>query len=121
MIHFNLKKTAFILSTALLSTAVQASGYHFGTQSVNAQGTANAAAAEAADASTIFYNPAGLSKIDSSQISVNANIVFPSIHYEAESAKHFRTGADVSGSTSAKLPKPLLLRTFMARTKPATM
>lgn len=55
MIHFNLKKTAFILSAALLSTAVQASGYHFGTQSVNAQGTANAAAAEAADASTIFY------------------------------------------------------------------
>ena len=54
MIHFNLKKTAFILSAALLSTAVQASGYHFGTQSVNAQGTANAAAAEAADASTIF-------------------------------------------------------------------
>ena len=103
MIHFNLKKTAFILSTALLSTAVQASGYHFGTQSVNAQGTANAAAAEAADASTIFYNPAGLSKIDSSQISVNANIVFPSIHYEAESAKHFRTGADVSGSTSGKI------------------
>ena len=103
MIHFNLKKTAFILSAALLSTAVQASGYHFGTQSVNAQGTANAAAAEAADASTIFYNPAGLSKIDSSQISVNANIVFPSIHYEAESAKHFRTGADVSGSTSGKI------------------
>lgn len=103
MIHFNLKKTAVILSTALLSTAVQASGYHFGTQSVNAQGTANAAAAEAADASTIFYNPAGLTKLDSSQISVNANIVFPSIHYEAESAKHFRTGADVSGSTSGKI------------------
>ena len=47
--------------------------------------------------------PAGLSKLDSSQISVNANIVFPSIHYEAESAKHFRTGADVSGSTSGKI------------------
>lgn len=104
MIHFNLKKTAFILSTALLSTAVQASGYHFGTQSVNAQGTANAAAAEAADASTIFYNPAGLSKLDSSQISVNANIVFPSIHYEAESATDF-TGIPVQGSKSGKITK----------------
>ena len=104
MIHFNLKKTAFILSAALLSTAVQASGYHFGTQSVNAQGTANAAAAEAADASTIFYNPAGLSKIDSSQISVNANIVFPSIHYEAESAIDF-TGIPVQGSKSGKITK----------------
>ena len=102
MIHFNLKKTAFILSTALLSTAVQASGYHFGTQSVNAQGTANAAAAEAADASTIFYNPAGLTKLDSSQISVNANIVFPSIHYEADSATDF-TGIPVQGSKSGKI------------------
>lgn len=104
MIHFNLKKTAFILSTALLSTAVQASGYHFGTQSVNAQGTANAAAAEAADASTIFYNPAGLSKIDSSQISVNANIVFPSIRYEADSATDF-TGIPVQGSKNGKITK----------------
>lgn len=104
MIHFNLKKTAFILSTALLSTAVQASGYHFGTQSVNAQGTANAAAAEAADASTIFYNPAGLSKLDSSQISVNANIVFPSIRYEADSATDF-TGLPVQGSKSGKITK----------------
>ena len=104
MIHFNLKKTAFILSAALLSTAVQASGYHFGTQSVNAQGTANAAAAEAADASTIFYNPAGLSKIDSSQISVNANIVLPSIRYEADSATDF-TGIPVQGSKSGKITK----------------
>ena len=121
MIHFNLKKTAFILSAALLSTAVQASGYHFGTQSVNAQGTANAAAAEAADASTIFYNPAGLSKIDSSQISVNANIVFPSIHYEAESANTSERVPMSAARPAAKLPKPPLLRTFMARTKPATM
>lgn len=121
MIHFNLKKTAFILSAALLSTAVQASGYHFGTQSVNAQGTANAAAAEAADASTIFYNPAGLSKIDSSQISVNANIVFPSIHYEAESANTSERVPMSAARPAAKLPKPPLLRTSMARTKPATM
>ena len=34
-----------------------ASGYHFGSQSVSAQGTAFASAAEADDASTIFYNP----------------------------------------------------------------
>ena len=37
-----------------------ASGYHFGSQSVSAQGTAFASAAEADDASTIFYNPAGM-------------------------------------------------------------
>lgn len=99
-----LKKTVLLLGTAFAAASVHASGYHFGTQSVNAQSTANAAAAEAADASTIFYNPAGLTKLDSSQISVNANIVLPSIHYEADSATDF-TGLPVQGSKSGKITK----------------
>lgn len=99
-----LKKTVLLLGTAFAAASVHASGYHFGTQSVNAQSTANAAAAEAADASTIFYNPAGLTKLDSSQISVNANIVLPSIHYEADSATDF-TGLPVQGSKNGKITK----------------
>ena len=99
-----LKKTVLLLGTAFAAASVHASGYHFGTQSVNAQSTANAAAAEAADASTIFYNPAGLTKLDSSQISVNANIVLPSIRYEADSAQYYQ-GGDVSGSKSGKITK----------------
>ena len=99
-----LKKTVLLLGTAFAAASVHASGYHFGTQSVNAQSTANAAAAEAADASTIFYNPAGLTKLDSSQISVNANIVLPSIRYEADSATDF-TGLPVQGSKSGKITK----------------
>lgn len=99
-----LKKTVLLLGTAFAAASVHASGYHFGTQSVNAQSTANAAAAEAADASTIFYNPAGLTKLDSSQISVNANIVLPSIHYEADSATDF-TDIPVQGSKSGKITK----------------
>ncbi|MCD0217520.1 outer membrane protein transport protein, partial [Enterobacter hormaechei subsp. steigerwaltii] len=99
-----LKKTVLLLGTAFAAASAQASGYHFGTQSVNAQSTANAAAAEAADASTIFYNPAGLTKLNSSQISVNANIVLPSIHYEADSATDF-TGLPVQGSKSGKITK----------------
>lgn len=99
-----LKKTVLLLGTAFAAASVHASGYHFGTQSVNAQSTANAADAEAADASTIFYNPAGLTKLDSSQISVNANIVFPSIRYEADSATDF-TGIPVQGSKSGKITK----------------
>lgn len=99
-----LKKTVLLLGTAFAAASAQASGYHFGTQSVNAQSTANAAAAEAADASTIFYNPAGLTKLDSSQISVNANIVLPSIHYEADSATDF-TELPVQGSKNGKITK----------------
>ena len=104
MTHSPIKQTVILLSAVFFSGAVHASGYHFGTQSVNAQGTANSSGAEAADASTIFYNPAGLSKLDSSQVSVNANIVIPSIHYEADSAKYYQ-GGDVSGSKSGKITK----------------
>lgn len=101
MNHFSFKMTV-LSAAAVFAVSAHASGYHFGTQSVNAQGTANSSAAEAADASTIFYNPAGLTKLDSSQISVNANVVLPSIRYEAESARHYR-GADVAGSRSGKI------------------
>ncbi|HFA7793200.1 TPA: outer membrane protein transport protein [Neisseria gonorrhoeae] len=45
-----------------------------------------------------------LTKLDSSQISVNANIVLPSIHYEADSATDF-TGLPVQGSKNGKITK----------------
>ena len=102
----------------LLALAQQAaaSGYHFGTQSVNAQSTANAAAAEAADATTLFYNPAGLTKLDSNQISATVNLVLPHIKYSNAQAT-YRGGSAVRGSTSGKSPiQPFLLHTFMAHT-----
>lgn len=50
---------------ALLPLALTAhsAGYRFGTQSAAAEGTANANAAEAADASTLFANPAGITRL----------------------------------------------------------
>ena len=46
-----------------LALSAQAAGYRFGTQSAAAEGTANANAAEAADASTLFANPAGITRL----------------------------------------------------------
>ena len=56
--------TAFCGGSLVLTFTppVLASGYHFGSQSVSAQGTAHANGAEAADPSVIFYNPAGLAR-----------------------------------------------------------
>ena len=81
-----------------------ASGYHFGTQSVSAQSTANASAAEAADASTLFYNAAGLTKLDGTQVSVNVNLVAPSIKYHNAQAT-YPTGnpPQVQGQTSGTI------------------
>ncbi len=71
--------------TALVTTSVMlvwtpgafASGYHFGSQSVAAQGTAHANGAEAVDPSTIFYNPAGLARLPGTQVTNGITIVIP--------------------------------------------
>ncbi|WP_037586630.1 OmpP1/FadL family transporter [Stenoxybacter acetivorans] len=77
-----LKKSALIISGLFLANQALASGYHFGTQSVSSQSTANASAAEAADPSTLFYNPAGLTKLEGTQASININVVMPSVKYK---------------------------------------
>ena len=72
-------KLSTILITAGIAAQAHASGYHFGTQSVSSKATANSSAAEAADPSTIFYNPAGLTKLEGTQATINLNLVIPSI------------------------------------------
>lgn len=52
-----------LLPLALAIPTAHAAGYRFGTQSAAAEGTANANGAEAADASTLFANPAGMTRL----------------------------------------------------------
>lgn len=101
------KYTSLFLGTFVLMQGAYASGYHFGTQSVSAQGTANSSAAEADDASTLFYNPAGLSKLEGNQISAAINLVMPKVEYENASAT-YTGGGSVPGSTSGDMAKSLV-------------
>ncbi|MFV2029419.1 OmpP1/FadL family transporter [Neisseria sp. S1] len=101
-----IKQSVLIIGSALLAQSVFASGYHFGTQSVSSQSTANSSAAEAADPSTIFYNPAGLSKLEGTQATINLNIVAPNVKYNDAEAKYPPNGGtqeNVSGQTSGKI------------------
>ena len=98
-----LLKPLALLTLAALAQQAAASGYHFGTQSVTAQGTANAAAAEADDASTLFYNTAGLAKLENHEISVAANMVLPTIKYSDAAAKYYDGSTQVAGSNSGKI------------------
>ncbi|TCP12095.1 long-chain fatty acid transport protein [Crenobacter luteus] len=98
-------------AASLFSAQAVASGYHFGTQSVSAQATANASAAEAADASTIFYNAAGMSKLSGTQVSGALNLVAPSVKYR--NAQGFYPGAPgaqqaIQGRDSGKLTDDLV-------------
>ncbi|MCE4557686.1 OmpP1/FadL family transporter [Roseateles cellulosilyticus] len=70
-----------LLPLAMAASHVQAAGYRFGTQSAAAEGTANANGAEAADASTLFANPAGITRLNGWNVSavldyVDANARF---------------------------------------------
>ncbi|MCW3478993.1 OmpP1/FadL family transporter [Neisseriaceae bacterium JH1-16] len=64
-------------AVAALSTQALASGYQFGSQSVSGQGNAHANGAEADDPTTIFNNPAGMSRLDGTQISGGLTVVVP--------------------------------------------
>ena len=81
------------------SLPAHASGYRFGSQSVSAQGTAEANAAEAADASTVYANPAGLTRLKGTQIVGGMTVVVPRSTFSDTGSKRF-TGASSGGLTA---------------------
>ena len=94
-----IKHLTLIIAAALgaSSFGAHASGYRFGSQSLSGQGTADANGAEAADASTIFYNPAGLSRLEGTQITAGATVVVPHSTYNDNGSTHF-TGQPTNGT-----------------------
>lgn len=80
-----------IVAAALsaMSASALASGYRFGSQSVDAQGTADANGAEANDASTIFSNPAGMSRLEGTQINAGLTVVVPHSTYNDTGSTRF--------------------------------
>ena len=109
-----MKKTSITLAltaalAAFASTNVHAAGYRFGSQSVASQGNADANAAEANDASVQFYNPAGLSRLNGTQIQVGGTVVAPHSSYTDEGSTRF-TGTSTGGQNPSDriVPKAVL-------------
>ena len=86
---------------ALLPVALTAhsAGYRFGTQSAAAEGTANANGAEAADASTLFANPAGLTRLNGWNFSGVLDYVDPKARFTDQ-------GSTVSLPGTGLQPRP---------------
>ncbi|GAB3252451.1 OmpP1/FadL family transporter [Chitinimonas naiadis] len=80
----------------LMAVQTQAAGYRFGSQSVAGQGNADANGAQADDASAVFYNPAGLSRLKGTQFSAGATLVLPESSYTDNGSKRF-TGTQTGG------------------------
>lgn len=97
----NPKYISLIIAAALgaVSLSANASGYRFGSQSVSSQGTAEANGAEAADASTVFANPAGLTRLEGTQIMGGITAVVPHSTFSDGGSKRF-TGTSSGGLTT---------------------
>ena len=86
------------ISLAALSGTASASGFALIEQSGSGLGNAFAGgAASAEDASTIFFNPAGMSRLQGKQIVVAGNVIKPS-------AKFSDTGSTIASGNFAAAP-----------------
>ena len=105
-----------IAAFAGISSTAQASGYRFGSQSVSGQGSADANGAEAADASTIFYNPAGMSRLEGTQFVGGGTLVVPHSTYQDTGSKTF-TGRNPGGTTKDYAPDAVFAPALYASKK----
>ena len=72
-----------------------AAGFAISEQSVKGLGTAYAGAAAAAeDGSTIYYNPAGMSRLTGTQVVFGGQVIMPSTHFS-------NSGSNLGGALSA--------------------
>ena len=85
---------AFFLTTS--STAF-ASGFAIVEQSVSGLGTAFSSGAAATDASTVFFNPAGMLLLEGQQVTAGVHFIFPSAKFKQKKGENFM-GAPLSGS-----------------------
>ncbi|MCV2352742.1 OmpP1/FadL family transporter [Paucibacter sp. B2R-40] len=88
------------LAMAMPVREAAAAGYHFGTQSAAAEGTANANGAEGNDASTIFANPAALTRLSGLRFSGVLDYVKPDV-------KFTDAGSTIALPGSGLQPRPI--------------
>ncbi|HSC80238.1 MAG TPA: OmpP1/FadL family transporter [Chitinolyticbacter sp.] len=102
-------------SLALMTGQALASGYHFGTQSASNQGVANSGAAQVMDASTIFYNPAGMTRLKGTNLTGVLNVIIPDGEFENDgstSAAGRPIAGNDGGNFGSTTPVPHFYSTY---------
>lgn len=89
------------LMLAIPMSTAYAGGFSIYEQGARAMGRASAFAACPADPSAIFYNPAGLTLLDGTQIYVGATVIIPSGSFEG--SNYFTGGVTVSHDQASQL------------------
>lgn len=96
---------AAVLTVSLMTSSAMGSGFALIEQGVKGLGNAYAGgAASAEDASTIFFNPAGMTRLSGSELIVAGHIVMPSAKFHNEDSTYVlqpRTGIPLLGGNSS--------------------
>ena len=97
---FKQTMVAWSVASAMLvmSGSASASGFALIEQSASGLGNAYAGgAASAEDASTVFFNPAGMSRLSGKQIVVAGHLIAPSAKFSGKGASGTNMGGDAGG------------------------
>ena len=102
-------KGAVVLTAAMIPGMAMAGGFSLNEQSASAMGTANAgAAANPQNASTVIFNPAGMTQLSGTNLSFGASVL--DIDAEADSASATnQVGEPVRGSNGGDIADPAYL------------
>lgn len=98
-------KTLLAISIASVSTVTQAGSFGLIEQSASGQGSAYAgASALGEDASTIYFNPAGMTRLSGQQIVVAGHVISPNADFTNNGSTNFLgagPGSELSGPNSS--------------------
>lgn len=90
------------LSISILPLAAQAGSFALNEQSVSGLGLSFAGgAAQAEDASTLFFNPAGLTLLDKGELQLGLNAIIPSAEFTNQGTRYNLPGTPFNGLTVA--------------------
>ena len=100
------------LAAVAAPASVMAGGFSLNEQSASQMGVANAgAAANPENATTVLFNPAGMSQLSGTNISFGAAVLDIDAEAKSASAKN-QLGGDVSGSTGGDIADAAVLLNF---------
>ena len=111
MLTNNKKTLAIAISAIVIATgasSIQAAGFQLKEQSAEGQGNSFAGqTAKAVDASTIFFNPAGMALLEGNQVQGNLSFIAPTADYKHTSNSGptpFSDFTNIDGGVSAFVP-----------------
>ena len=86
------------LTISILPLTVQAGSFVLSEQSVSGLGVAFAGgAASAEDASTLFFNPAGITRLDHGELQLGLNVIIPSAEFTNQGSRYNLPGTPFNG------------------------